>query len=514
MTPAYINSFHHGVLDNYTKSTWLHLLLIYLVVFFLGLICMLPMANRHLDHLTQQALNEIEASFATLQNDLVFLTEEEATQQDCRQLTTRLRSEVFQSDVAKEVGVFRPSGEVYCTSNAVGSSFYLYQTIMDRLEEHGVTLSYTKSKMSQDRSAFLLFTGQSKYGVSIVIPPRYIVRLIEGIPEAGVYFDIEIISRNITKADYDEKIFDTVSLASTTYPLKVRFYASYQYYLSYYISYAWVGLLLASLLSTYYLVARQRKIEGSSLETALKGALSSQLLDVYFQPIVDSRTQRIVGCESLVRWKDPVQGYISPGIFIPLAEKLNLIDEVTQQVMGKVLTLLSEKGELFEGRYISVNISRGLILREDFIERAVNYFADKPDIASKLVFEVTEEINFSATELEVLQVHLQRIARLGIRVAIDDFGTGYSGLNFIRQYPFDIFKIDRVFVNNLSNDSTIIPLLKSMKMISQTLNMSVIVEGVEEAEQVEILAELGFHNIQGFHFFKPMPRNELVKLLG
>ncbi len=507
------STFIQDIYTKHVKAVWVHILLIYLVVFVLGALLLFPVAKQNVVRLTHEAMVKLESTFTQLQSDLNFLTEQETTNKECNSITTILRSEVFQSDIAKEIGIFKPSGEIYCTSNDAKTSFFLYQTIMDRLKNNQVTLSYTKSKLSKERTVFLLFTGHSGYGVSVVIPPRYITRLMDFISEPGITFSIEVISRNLIDVEQNDNLFESTQEKSEHYPLKIKLQSSYSYYFHYILSQAWLGVLLASSLSIYFVLSQQKKLNRGSLETALKGALSDQLLDVYYQPIVDSRTKEIVGCESLVRWKDPIQGYISPAIFIPLAEKLELIDEVTEQVMTKVVRLLSDKGDCFEGRYVSVNISRSLILQDDFIQRMVSYFQQNPKIANKLVFEITEEINFLAGELEVLQANLKKVTDVGIRIAIDDFGTGYSGLNFIRQYPFDIFKIDRVFVTNLSNDSTIIPLLKSMEMISQTLNMNVIVEGVEEAEQVTILAELGFHNIQGFYFYKPMPKTELLKLL-
>ena len=110
--------------------------------------------------------------------------------------------------------------------------------------------------------------------------------------------------------------------------------------------------------------------------------------------------------------------------------------------------------------------------------------------------------------------NLTKLADLGVRVAIDDFGTGYAGLDFVRQFPFSILKIDRVFVKNISDESSLgIPLLESMLQLSRTLGMQVIVEGVEYESQVNILSKLGVDYIQGFYFYKPMPINLTISLL-
>ncbi|MDG3085782.1 EAL domain-containing protein [Vibrio hannami] len=474
----------------------------------------MPLANRHVNVIAKQAIQELDSAFNSVHSELSYLTDQKIASQSCDELSSLLKKEVFKSDLAKEIGLFRPSGEVFCTNNASDEPFYLYQTIMSRLKHNGTTLSYTKSKVSQVRSVFLLFSGESGYGVTALIPPRYIFRIPEDISEFGLEYRLDVISRDISGAPPSSERKATASYKSDKYPLKVSVYTSQDYYLHYFVMNSWMGLLIAAIVTFYYFYARNKLISGNSLESALQNALINEELDVHYQPIIDSRDSKIVGFESLVRWKDPDEGYISPGIFIPLAEKLNLIDQITEQVMSKVITFIAEHGDAINERYVSINISRSLILKPEFVEWFTKLYRERPDLTNKIVFEITEDINFSNQELDLLKAHLRQISEIGIRVAIDDFGTGYSGLDFIRQYPFDIIKIDRVFVNNLSEDSTIIPLLESMKMISNTLNMKVIVEGVEEKTQVDLLSSLGFCFIQGFYYHRPMPKEDLLALIN
>ncbi|MEF1261629.1 EAL domain-containing protein, partial [Vibrio harveyi] len=255
-----------------------------------------------------------------------------------------------------------------------------------------------------------------------------------------------------------------------------------------------------------HLFFSSKKFAKNSLEFSLALAIKGRNLTVHYQPIVDQRDGSVIGGESLVRWNDPVQGFISPSIFIPLAEKVGLIDQITYLVLDKVISMISSNKLAFHDRYISVNVSRSLILREDFIQEVESRLKYHYFISERLVFEITEEAIFSASELAVLRKHLDRLTALGIRIAVDDFGTGYSGLDFIGQYSFDIIKIDRVFVNNLGNGQTIQPLLEAIHTLTRNLSMSVIVEGVEERAQLQVLHDLGFYNIQGFYFSKPLPK--------
>ncbi len=252
----------------------------------------------------------------------------------------------------------------------------------------------------------------------------------------------------------------------------------------------------------------------NSLEFSLAQAIKGRNLSVHYQPIVDQRDGSVIGGESLVRWNDPAQGFISPDIFIPLAEKVGMIDQITYLVLDKAIKMISTNKKAFHDRYISVNVSRSLILRDDFIKEVESRLMFSYFISERLVFEITEEAIFNKDEFSILRQHLDRLASLGIRIAVDDFGTGYSGLDFIGQYPFDIIKIDRVFVTSLSNGKTTQPLLEAIHTLSQTLNMSVIVEGVEEEAQLWSLHDLGFYNIQGFYFSKPIPKPEFLDYLA
>lgn len=508
LTPKSFRQFNQAD----SKALWIQAVLIYLTVFLLGLILLKPVADQEISEVAKLELKAIEQTLDGLKKDLMYLTSDDITALSCEESTNVLRTEVFNSDVAKEIGLFRPNGEIYCTSSDRGNSFYLYNSIMARLHDNGTTLSYTKSKMNDKRSVFLMFLGDSGHGVSVAIPPRYITRLLSS-KEEGIQFGVEVISREIVNSESFNDAITTFSERSNRYPLSIKLHTNIDYYLQFFFSNIWVGLLLASITTIFCLRVRQRKFTDATLESALRSAIKAGEIEAYYQPIVDSRTDQIVGCESLVRWNSPVQGMISPAIFIPLADKLGLIDDITEVVLESAIELVSSHPELFENRYISINISRSQILDEAFIEQILSDLACYHQVAQKLVFEITEEYNFVPEELTALKLHLEKITSVGIHIAVDDFGTGYSGLDFIRQYSFDFIKIDRVFVTSLGRDSTTVPVLKSIGLIAQTFDMKVIVEGVEEVKQLEILTDLGFCHIQGFYYFKPMPKRELLKVL-
>lgn len=271
---------------------------------------------------------------------------------------------------------------------------------------------------------------------------------------------------------------------------------------------------MAGITTIILLSVKHKKQSQRSLEYSLSSALKNKHLHVHMQPIVNQNTNEIVGCESLLRWNDPIEGNVSPAIFIPLAESLGLIEELTYFVLRKVLMTLKSNQDVFESKYISVNISRNVVSNSNFSNKVISIFKRHPEILKLVVFEVTEDGECSDADMLKIRDNLTKLSNMGVRIAIDDFGTGYAGLDFVRQFPFSILKIDRVFVKNISDESSFgLPLLESMLQLSRTLGMQVIVEGVEYESQVKILSKLGVDYIQGFYFYKPMPINLTLSLL-
>lgn len=481
------------------------------MIFLSGLL-MLPLAEEKAKREAYDTLAKLEAEFELVINEQSYLLNKEYQERRCNDVLLQLRKGVFQSNFLKEIALFNPDYEIFCSSNNGDTSFFLYTSIINRLKENGKTLSYTKSKFSQEKSVALMFNNVQGYGISVLTPPRYIKQLIQDqLQQYALGYQVYITSRLVGEKRNDTSI-STFTIHSKKFPLTLKVITSSWFYLYYAGSHLWIALLIASFISILYVFRRQKKIEKNSLEYSLQDALRLDHFEVHYQPIMDSRKRKIVGCEALLRWNDPVQGSISPSIFIPLAEKINLTVELTHLVISNVSNLIYNHPNLFQHCYISINISRSVILQEAFIKQVCHFFQTDNELAKRIVFEITEDNNFSDDELVVLKEHLKAITDVGIRIAVDDFGTGYSGLDFLRQFNFDFVKIDRVFVTNLSDDSTLIPLLQSVKTLTDNLHMKVIVEGVEEKEQLIILNRLGFQYIQGFYYYKPMPKIELIKL--
>ncbi|WP_038890788.1 EAL domain-containing protein [Vibrio campbellii] len=480
------------------------------------MVAFIPFAHQYHKKLTQQAVEAIESEFHSNVQQLAHLLDDEFYLKPCSELIHDLRTNIFGLGMAKDIATFDQNGKVQCTSSERHPSFRIYSTILKRLGDSDVhaTLSYTQRALTNNQALILFFSSDKGRGISVVFPKQVLEMLVKDIFSFGdMKYRVDIINRTAVDLT-DGYALRSEQITSEILPFTVYSTIGYAFYWQFLASKLWIGLLGMACALVVHLFFNSKKVARNSLEFSLAQAIKGRNLSVHYQPIVDQRDGSVIGGESLVRWNDPVQGFISPGIFIPLAEKVGMIDQITYLVLDKAIKMISTNKKAFHDRYISVNVSRSLILRDDFIKEVESRLMFSYFISERLVFEITEEAIFNKDEFSILRQHLNRLASLGIRIAVDDFGTGYSGLDFIGQYPFDIIKIDRVFVTSLSNGKTTQPLLEAIHTLSQTLNMSVIVEGVEEEAQLWALHDLGFYNIQGFYFSKPIPKPEFLDYLA
>jgi sensor c-di-GMP phosphodiesterase-like protein len=498
------------------KHTGTQLILVWFAILIATALLSIPFAGRHAQTVSRQALKTIERYFDQIKADSNYLLADKHQHTNCEKLLVPLRKGVFQSDRVKEIGIFDADGRIFCTSNTGKTSFYLYQTMLDRISNSPFlqTLSYTTTKLSKEQSIVLMYQlRKQENGLSILIPPRYVISLVDDLfVHNHLDYTVRVITRSVSNTILARQDLLSVS-NSDQYPLEVEVYQQDSYLFYYLLSKSWIAVVVAALASVLFVLRKNRQLSSYALPMSLSGALQCNHLELHYQPIVEQRTGRIAGCEALLRWNDPVQGMISPGIFIPLAERVGLIEDVTHYVIDQACAFLEQHFNEFENKYISVNISRTVILKSSFANKVTAVFSHRPELAERIVFEITEDNDFTEEELSVLRETVQVMTALGLRFAVDDFGTGYSGLHFIRQCDFDFLKIDRVFVKNLSEESNLVPVLKSMQRLAEDLNIKVIVEGVEESDQLKILDSLGFTYIQGFYFSKPLPGNKFLQLL-
>ncbi|KLN67126.1 MULTISPECIES: EAL domain-containing protein [Vibrio] len=249
------------------------------------------------------------------------------------------------------------------------------------------------------------------------------------------------------------------------------------------------------------------------LEIELQKALQQNGLEVWYQPKVNARDFSINGAEALIRWKHPVEGYISPGAFIPVAERAGLIEHLGRVVMREVFSTVKrwKLQGILPGR-VAINLSPeqfGNPKLIDYMEKLLRTTELDP---SSITFELTESAVMSDSE-HTLQM-LNAIKKLGFALSIDDFGTGYSSLSYLARFPIDELKIDRAFISDIDTLPKQITVIENIINLGKSLDLTVVAEGVETQQQATLLSNLNCHSIQGFHFYRPQPRQEVEELFA
>ena len=243
------------------------------------------------------------------------------------------------------------------------------------------------------------------------------------------------------------------------------------------------------------------------LENDLRFAARREEFMIHFQPIIDLAQRRMAGAEALIRWKHPQQGMIPPDVFIPLAEDTGAINAIGLWMVETVCQQLATWKKQGENYYISINISARQIpdgLPPITLIETVNRYGVDP---ASLAIEITESVFMGNSD--AAQVWLDAVHELGFRIYLDDFGTGYSSLSYIKRFPVDVLKVDKSFVRDMSEDNSDRALVGAIINMASSLSLTVVAEGVESRHQLELLEQAGCHCVQGYHFSRPVPAEQI-----
>jgi EAL domain-containing protein (putative c-di-GMP-specific phosphodiesterase class I) len=243
------------------------------------------------------------------------------------------------------------------------------------------------------------------------------------------------------------------------------------------------------------------------LEIDLRKAIADQALEIYYQPCLSLQSDRITGCEALVRWRHHERGMISPAEFIPIAEETGLINELGEWVLAKACM---EASAWPEGISLAVNVSPVQFKSGTLTLKIVAALAASGLPAHRLELEITEAVLIRDDEAALEILH--QLRGIGVRIALDDFGTGYSSLSYLQRFPFDKIKIDRCFVNDLTeaDGSSIV---QAVVNIAAARHMTTTAEGVETERQQQLLRGLGCTEMQGYLFSAPKPAEAVRRIL-
>lgn len=250
-----------------------------------------------------------------------------------------------------------------------------------------------------------------------------------------------------------------------------------------------------------------------SLEEQMHGALERNEFEVLYQPQVDVRTDKIVGAEALLRWHNPTLGTVSPDEFIPIAEQTGMIIPIGLYVLSKALEKAAHWQQDYDPHFrMAVNLSPRQFRDPDLIRCIEQVLAKHHHTARTLELEITEGVLLEGQRY--IDESLSRLNQMGISISMDDFGTGYSSLNYLRNYPFDLLKVDRSFVKDITTAGADKKLVNAAIVMAHSLQLKVVAEGVEDQQQYALLKEMGCDFAQGFLFGKPMTAQSLTAVLS
>jgi len=244
----------------------------------------------------------------------------------------------------------------------------------------------------------------------------------------------------------------------------------------------------------------------------LRDALERNELVLHYQPKIDLKSGAITGAEALIRWQHPERGLILPDEFISLAERTGLIKPITDWIIETAVKQSKVWRNLGYELKIAVNVSaRSFQSSERLVDRIDDVLKSLDMPADSLEIEITE--NLLMSDISNISSMLKRISDLGVTIAIDDFGTGYSSLSYLKTLPLHTLKIDKSFVQDMDNDENDAVIVRSTIDLAHNLGFSVVAEGIENSETLDLLVMLGCDGAQGYHFSRSLASDKFLSWL-
>jgi EAL domain-containing protein (putative c-di-GMP-specific phosphodiesterase class I) len=258
----------------------------------------------------------------------------------------------------------------------------------------------------------------------------------------------------------------------------------------------------------YHATMETGALERKQVEAGLRRAIEKgNELKVFYQPVVRAADLTIVGFEALARWDSPEFGSVSPGLFIPVAEETGLIHDIGRMVVHQACRDLAR----WPGYRMALNVSPVQLRDPDFADDIAAIVRGHGLLAERFELELTEGI--LVNNPTIAKRKLAMLKEFGFTLALDDFGTGFSSIGYLRQFPFDILKVDRSFVRDIGVNATANALIQSLVSLGDALGLSVIAEGIENEEQLKLLRLIQCEYVQGFMISRPVPADEIDALI-
>lgn len=243
----------------------------------------------------------------------------------------------------------------------------------------------------------------------------------------------------------------------------------------------------------------------------LKTALQNQEFTIYYQPIINYQQKEVIALEALIRWNNPQLGMLYPQHFLELAERIDIISELTWWMLEEIFALINDdKFSPFQKIPIAVNLSIKLFNHPLIWRRIIDLIKTHQDDSKFLILEVTEQVFLQDSSIKDA---LKQLLGLGVKIALDDFGSAYSSLDIVRKFPFHFLKIDHQFTKQIKDNTQDKAIISAINTIAKGFNMKVIAEGIENQQHWDIVEQLGCDYGQGYLFCKPLPLEEIYNFL-
>jgi diguanylate cyclase (GGDEF)-like protein len=246
------------------------------------------------------------------------------------------------------------------------------------------------------------------------------------------------------------------------------------------------------------------------LENQLKKAHQAKIFENYYQPILNTHTQKIEGFEILMRWPTR-NGMVPPDKFIPVSEELGLIEHMTLDAFERAMPVLNEMRKKGFNGYLSVNLSAKHFDNQSSIDKIIFLLEQHNIPVTAIRFEITESALMR--DYEKALIYMTRIQKKGFLIALDDFGTGFSSLKYLKEFPINIIKVDKSFVDDIGKNQNNEAIILTTLSMAKQLKMSCVAEGIETIEQVEFFKRNQCQHLQGYYFSKPVPATDIPALL-
>ncbi|MEU8661088.1 putative bifunctional diguanylate cyclase/phosphodiesterase, partial [Actinoplanes philippinensis] len=261
---------------------------------------------------------------------------------------------------------------------------------------------------------------------------------------------------------------------------------------------------------------RDDMINHATLAGELRNGIARGELRLLYQPVFDLVTGRLHGCEALVRWQHPMRGFVSPGEFIPVAERSGLIVPLGAWVLREACEQMARWRDQYGDsavEAVNVNVAVRQLRSSGFVDEVAAVLSDTGLTSRNVILEVTES---SVVDGWQVQETLQGLHDMGVRLALDDFGTGQSSLSLLRAFPVDVLKLDKSFVDGIADgaDRGRLAVAAAVAQLAEHLQLKAVAEGIENREQLERLRDMGYRYGQGFFMAKPLPAADCGALMA